>query len=56
MRITLSTDEAISIKIELEMILKYGTSQNEDNGVLKDLIEQIFKIHMNVQPRMMIHI
>jgi len=43
MRITLNTDEAISIKVELEMILKYGTSQNEDNGVLKDLIEKIDK-------------
>ena len=40
MRITLSTDEAISIKVKLELML-IDVSPDEDNDVLKALIEKI---------------
>jgi len=42
MRITLSTDEAISIKVKLEILLM-DASPNEDNKDLKVLIEKIDK-------------
>ena len=42
MRITLSTDEAISIKVKLELMLM-DVSPDEDNEVLKALIEKIDK-------------
>jgi len=42
MRITLSTDEAISIKVKLELMLM-DISPDEDNEVLKALIERIDK-------------
>jgi len=42
MRITLNTDEAISIKIKLELMLM-DVSPDEDNEVLKALIEKIDK-------------
>ena len=42
MRITLSIDEAISIKVKLEILLM-GISPDEDNEDLKVLIERIDK-------------
>jgi len=42
MRITLSTDEAISIKVKLELMLM-DVSPDEDNEALKALIEKIDK-------------
>ena len=42
MRITLSTDEAISIKVKLEILLM-DASPDEDNEDLKVLIERIDK-------------
>jgi len=42
MRITLSMDEAISIKVKLELMLM-DVSLDEDNEVLKALIEKIDK-------------
>jgi len=42
MRITLNTDEAIGIKVKLELMLM-DVSPDEDNEVLKALIEKIDK-------------
>jgi len=42
MRITLNTDEAISIKVKLELMLS-DVSPDKDNEVLKALIERIDK-------------